>query len=67
MLAWIGTISSIIGSFMVATGITLMGYYFFTVGSFCWLMVAYKRKDKALGMLNGTFFVANIIGLFNYW
>lgn len=67
MLAWIGTLASIIGSFMVATGVILIGYCFFTIGSASWLVVAYKRKDKALGLLNGTFFVANIIGLFNYW
>ena len=67
MLAWIGTLASIIGSFMVATGAILIGYCFFTIGSASWLVVAYKRKDKALGLLNGTFFVANIIGLFNYY
>lgn len=67
MLAWIGTIASIIGSFMVATGVILIGYCFFTIGSASWLVVAYKRKDKALGLLNGTFFIANIIGLINYY
>ena len=67
MLAWIGTATSILGSFMVATGVILVGYCFFTIGSASWLVVAYKRKDKALGLLNGTFFVANIIGLITYY
>ena len=63
MTAWIGTISSIVGSFMVAFSVTLLGYSAFLIGSAAWLLVAYRRKDKALGLLNGTFFCANIIGL----
>jgi hypothetical protein len=32
-----------------------------------WLWVAYQKRDKALGVLNGTFFVANVIGLINFF
>lgn len=67
MLSWIGTLTSIIGSFLVAFGLAVMGYGFFIVGSLSWLIVAVKTKNSALGVLNGTFFCANIIGLINYW
>lgn len=67
MLSWIGTLASIAGSFLVAAKLALIGYGFFIVGSLAWLIVAVKTKNKALAVLNGTFFCANIIGLFNYW
>ena len=63
MLAWIGTASSIIGSFLVAFGVFNLGYVAFLVGSLAWLIVAFMRQDRALGVLNGTFFIANIIGV----
>ena len=67
MLSWIGTLTSIIGSFLVAFGLAVMGYGFFIVGSLSWLIVAVRTRNSALGVLNGTFFCANIIGLINYW
>ena len=63
-IAWIGTITSIAGSFMVAFGIATIGYLAFLVGSCSWLAVAITRRDKALGLLNLTFLCANIIGLY---
>ena len=65
-MAWIGTVASILGSFFVAFGIFDIGYIAFTIGSLAWLIVAYARKDNALATLNGTFFVANIIGLVRF-
>ena len=62
-LSWIGTFSSIIGSFIVAFGCYKIGYIAFMFGSASWLIVAYTNKDKPLMVLNGTFFIANIIGI----
>ena len=62
-LSWFGTLTSIAGSFLMAFGFMLVGYIFFSLGSISWLIVAIARKDKSLGFLNATFFVANIIGL----
>lgn len=64
-ISWIGTLSSIIGAFIVASKLFLLGYCFFIVGSLSWLLVGYYRKDKSLIVLNGTFFLANILGLYN--
>ncbi len=62
-LSWIGTGASVIGSFVVAWQIFLVGYCFFLLGSVSWLIVACSRRDKSLALLNGTFVVANLIGL----
>jgi hypothetical protein len=62
-MAWTGTVSSVLGSFLVAFGIYLAGYIAFLVGASCWLGVALYRRDRALALLNGTFWVANVIGL----
>lgn len=65
MIAWIGTLASILGSFMVATHIFIVGYMLFLLGSVCWLYVGFQKRDNALMLLNGVFFVANIVGLYN--
>lgn len=64
IIAWIGTIASIAGSFLIAFGMMLAGYSFFLVGSLAWLTIGAKNKDYPLITLNGTFFIANIIGFF---
>lgn len=65
MIGWIGTGTSIIGSFLVAFHLFTMGYIFFLVGASCWLWIAYKTRNSSLGVLNLFFTVANIIGLVN--
>lgn len=64
-ISWLGTIASIIGAFVVASQLFFVGYCFFIVGSVSWLAVGIVRKDKSLIVLNGTFFVANILGFYN--
>lgn len=63
MTAWIGTLTSVAGSFLVAFGILQMGYLMFLVGSISWLTIAVQRSDRALGVLNLVFLIANLIGL----
>jgi len=65
LISWFGTIVSIIGSFAVASAMFKIGYILFTLGSLAWLTVAFVRRDKSLGVLNGTFFVANLLGIYN--
>ena len=66
-IKWTGTVASIIGAFLVANNIALIGYICFTLGSFSWLTVGFKEKDYSLITLNGTFLAANIMGLYNFW
>jgi len=63
MIGWIGTVASVIGSFVVAFQVFVLGYILFLVGCVCWLWVALKSRNVSLGVLNGFFLVANIIGL----
>lgn len=64
-ISWLGTITSIIGAFLVALQFTLYGYMFFIVGSVSWLIVGFVKCDKPLIVLNGTFLFANLLGLYN--
>ena len=67
LVSWFGTLTSIIGSFLVANKMFQLGYVLFTFGSISWLIVAIVKRDKALGTLNATFFVANVMGLINFF
>ena len=64
-VSWFGTFVSILGSFAVASKMFQIGYVLFTFGSLSWLIVAFVKRDKALGVLNGTFFAANLLGIYN--
>lgn len=64
-IAWIGTVASIIGAFLVAFHIIFVGYCAFIIGTTAWLYIGIIKKDSALYALNGTLFLANIIGLIN--
>ncbi len=64
-IEWLGTLTSVAGSFILAMQFALAGYSLFLVGSVSWLAVGIARKNSALITLNGAFFVANIIGFYN--
>ena len=67
-LSWFGTLVSIFGAFAVASQIVFPGYVLFSLGSISWLTVGFFRRDNALCVLNGTFFLANLLGLYNaFW
>lgn len=64
-LAWFGTLVSIIGAFLVASQIILLGYCFFLTGSVSLMTVAWLKRDYPQMVLNGTFMLANFWGLWN--
>ena len=65
-LELVGTVCGIIGAFLVALKMGEYGYPFFFVSSFCLMTSAIALKQKNFIALQGVFFVANVIGLFNY-
>lgn len=65
LISWIGTLASIIGSFLVALHAFQIGYVCFIIGSASWLFVGVTRRDSALITMNLIFFLANIVGLYN--
>lgn len=67
MIKWFGTGCSIIGAFLVASGIFVTGYIFFIAGTILWGLVAYQSKDNALLLLQIVFGCADTLGLINFW
>lgn len=61
-----GTITGIIGAFLVAFKLGQFGYPFFFASSFCLMVSAIKQKQKNYIALQTVFFLANIVGLVNY-
>jgi hypothetical protein len=66
LIRWLGTVSSILGAFLVAGKFFLIGYIFFTIGALAWLIIGVISRDHALGTLNLVFLCANILGLYNF-
>jgi hypothetical protein len=66
ILETIGTITGIIGAFLVAFKLCQFGYPCFFASSFCLLISAIKQKQKNYVALQGVFFLANVVGLVNY-
>lgn len=63
IIKWLGTITSVAGSFVVALQIYTFGYVLFLIGSISWFYIGLVSRDKPLWILNGCFLTANIIGL----
>lgn len=63
LIEWFGTVTSVVGSFLVAFGILFPGFIFFTLGAVSWIIASKAQKNWALLTLNSVFLVANIIGL----
>lgn len=64
-LGWLGTATSVAGSFTLAMKFALLGYSFFLIGAASWLFVGLRRKDGPLIVLNTAFLAANLIGIYN--
>ena len=61
---WIGTITSVIGAFILAIGFIFTGYALFIVGSGAWFIVGFWTRDKAMLTLNAFFLAADFIGIY---
>jgi hypothetical protein len=63
---FIGVLAGILGAFLVANGMMLAGYPAFTMSSVLLLACAYKQGNANLMLLQATFLLANVMGLFNF-
>lgn len=63
IFSWLGTINSVIGAFLVANGVFLIGYIIFASGAVLWLIVAKMLKNNAMLLLEFIFLLANINGI----
>lgn len=66
-LTWFGTITQIIGAYLVASAIFFTGYVFFAIGACCWLIFAKRTNNYALMFLECVFLSTNILGLYNFY
>ena len=67
IISWFGTALCLIGAFLVANTIFLIGYIFFAIGAIIWIYISRIQKNDALLFQEICFLMANINGLFTYW
>ncbi len=63
-LEWAGTISSIMGAWLLPLGYIQLAYIAFSIGSGVWLGGGFVNRNKPLIVLNLAFFGANCFGLY---
>lgn len=64
MLSIISTITGMLGAFLLANSIVLLGYIFFLVGSMTATVLIYP-SNKTLGYQFIFFTLCNMLGIFN--
>jgi len=65
IIPWLGTVTSLIGSFLVANAAFFMGYIMFLIGTILWIIVGRIEKNQALVFSQVVFLIANINGIIN--
>ena len=67
-LKWLGTALAIIGALAIALNIPYSGWGFvaFLVSSLSWSIAGFMMKEPSLVVLQGTFVVINLIGIYRW-
>jgi hypothetical protein len=62
---WFGTGAGISGAVLIALnfGVVAYGFAFFLLSSLIWLVAALVQREPSLAVLQATFTVINVIGL----
>ncbi len=65
---WSGTGAGISGAILIALnfGVVAYGFAFFLVSSLIWLVAALVQREPSLAVLQATFTVINVIGLWRW-
>ena len=65
---WIGTLAGIAGAVLVALNTEVSGYGFllFLASSFLWCAAGVAQRDDSLILLQATFVIINIIGIYRW-
>jgi hypothetical protein len=66
IIEFVGVMSGIFGSFLVARGFLSFGFCLFLVSSLALLYSAVKQKNWNLTLLQSAFLVSNMLGVSNY-
>jgi len=64
-MKWCATALQIVGALMLAANVSWSGWAYppLLVGSILWMWIGFAQKEHALGVLNATFTVINIVGI----
>ena len=67
-IKWIGTAAGVSGAIMIALnlGVVAYGFAFFLISSSLWLAAAFAQRETSLVVLQGTFTVINVLGLWRW-
>lgn len=65
---WIGTAAGVSGAILVALNLGLVAYGFglFLISSLLWSVVGWLQREMSLVVLQGTFTVINIVGIYRW-
>jgi hypothetical protein len=65
---WFGTGAGVSGAVLIALNLGLVAYGFvlFLLSSSLWLAAALTQREPSLAVLQGTFTVINVIGLWRW-
>jgi hypothetical protein len=65
---WIGTATGVTGAVIIATnlGVVALGFALFLVSSIFWSAVGWVQREASLLVLQATFTVINVIGIYRW-
>lgn len=65
-ISWCGTVAGVTGAFLVAGRMPVTGYVVMACSSIAWVVVGLRMCNRALWVQSILFFIANILGLYNF-
>ncbi len=68
LLKWFGTALAVVGALAIALNIpySRWGFVAFLVSSVCWSIAGFMMKEPSLVVLQGTFVIINVIGIYRW-
>jgi hypothetical protein len=65
---WIGTAAGVSGAIMIALnlGLVIYGFGLFLISSLLWTVIGWLQREMSLLVLQGTFTVINMIGIYRW-
>lgn len=65
---WIGTAAGVIGAVVIAInlGLVVHGFMLFLVSSILWSVISWVQREASLFVLQATFTVINVIGIYRW-
>lgn len=68
-LKWCGALFGVVGGSIIALNtpeITKYAFIVLTFSAVCWVVYGYRIKENSLIVLNLTFIVVNLFGIYNW-